>query len=106
MFTTSNWMNQLQFIINKNPDIGAFGARTNRVGYSWQLLGNIDVDNHDIKYHRAIGEHLQKTYYAQISHGATFEIPNAKSSKYSGWMINEPRFSGTLILVKKSVWKK
>ena len=95
-------MNQLQFIITKNPDIGAFGARTNRVGYSWQLLGNIDVDNHDIKYHRAIGQHLQKTYYDQISlQSATFEIPNAKSSKYSGWMVNEPRFSGTLILVKK-----
>lgn len=106
MFTTPNWLNQLQFIIDKNPNIGAFGARTNRVGYSWQLLGNIDVDNHDIKYHRAIGKHLQKTYYDQISPGATFEIPNAKNSKYSGWMINEPRFSGTLILVKKSVWKK
>ena len=60
MFTTSNWMNQLHDIIHKNPSIGAFGARTNRVGYSWQLLGNIDVDNHDIKYHRAIGQHLQK----------------------------------------------
>lgn len=106
MFTTSNWMNQLYDIIHKNPNIGAFGARTNRVGYSWQLLGNIDVDNHDIKYHRTIGEHLQKTYYDQISPGATFEIPNAKNSKYSGWMVNEPRFSGTLILVKKSVWKK
>mgnify|MGYP001411614296 CR=1 FL=1 len=53
-------------IILKNSDIGAFGARTNRVGYSWQLLGNIDVDNHDIKYHRVIGKHLQKTYFLVI----------------------------------------
>ena len=106
MFTTSNWMNQLYDVIKEHSDVGAFGARTNRVGYSWQLLGNIDVDNHDIKYHREIGKYLQKTYYTQISAGSTFEIPNAPLSRYSGRLINEPRFSGTLILVKKKVWKQ
>lgn len=106
MFTTDDWTPQLQHIINKNKDIGAFGARTNRVGYSWQLVGNIDIDNHDIEYHRKIGKHLQSMYYDQLSPGATFEIPNSKVSKFSGSLINEPRFSGTLILVKKKIWSK
>ena len=106
MFTTDNWMPQIQSIINTHSEIGAFGARTNRVGYSWQLVGNIDIDNHDIAYHRKIGKHIQSKYYDQLSTGATFEIPNSKSSKFSGHMINEPRFSGTLILVKKKTWSK
>jgi GT2 family glycosyltransferase len=106
MFTTDDWTPQLQHIINKNKDVGAFGARTNRVGYSWQLVGNIDIDNNDIKYHREIGGYLQKTYYDKLSTGATFEIPNSKTSKFSGRLINEPRFSGTLILVKKKTWSK
>lgn len=106
MFTTENYTQQMLDIIKRNPKYGAFGARTNRVGYSWQLLGNIDVDNHDISYHRKIGCHLQKKYYSQLSPGATIDIPNAQPSRYSGNMINEPRFSGTLILIKKSTWKK
>ena len=106
MFTTDNCMDQLTDIIKQNPNIGAFGARTNRVGYSWQLVGNIDIDNNDIKYHREIGGYLQKTYYDKLSTGATFEIPNSKTSKFSGRLINEPRFSGTLILVKKKTWSK
>lgn len=93
-------------IIKRNPEYGAFGARTNRVGYAWQLVGNIDVDNHDISYHRKIGRYLQKKYYSQLSPGATCEILNAEPSRYSGDMINQLRFSGTLILVKKSTWKK
>ncbi len=106
MFTTNSWLTQIQQIINMYPDIGAFGARTNRVGYSWQLVGNIDIDNHDIDYHRKIGKHIQSKYYEQISVGSTFEIPNSESSEFSGHLINEPRFSGTLILVKKKSWSK
>lgn len=104
MFTTDTWMTQLTDIINRHPNISAFGARANRVGYSWQLVGNIDIDNNDIKYHREIGHQLQKKYYDKVSIGATFELPNSPPSKFSGNLISEPRFSGTLILVKKSTW--
>ena len=106
MFTTNDYMVQMHDIIKRNPNIGAFGARTNRVGYSWQLVGNIDIDNHDIKYHRAIGKHLQTKYYDRLSCGASFQHPKSPPSKFSGFLIKQPRFSGTLILVKKATWKK
>jgi GT2 family glycosyltransferase len=102
MFTTDDWHKQLGSIIRKHPKVGAFGARANRVGYSWQLVGNIDIDNNNMQYHRGIGRHMQKTYYHQVSSGSASD---KKPSRFSGTLINEPRFSGTLILVKKSTWK-
>ena len=48
---------------------------------------------------------MQKKYYTQLSPGSLHEIPNSKPSEFSGRLILEPRFSGTLILVKKSAWK-
>ena len=96
MFTTSTWYNQLNDIIRKHPTIGAFGARINRVAYPWQLIGNIDIDNHDMIYHRSIGNHLQKKYYYKVSPGSLCGHNNQPGPS---------RFSGTLILVKKSTWK-
>ena len=92
MFTTNNWYNQLNDIIKRNPDVGSFGARTNRLNSTYQLVGNIDVYNHDITYHRKIGDHLQTKYYDDL-----FVID--KNTEQKG-------FSGVLILLKKSIWKK
>jgi hypothetical protein len=92
MFTTYDWYNQLGEIIRCNPDVGAFGARTNRLNSTYQLVGNIDVYNHDITYHRKIGKHLQTKYYDDL-----FLIDKKTAQK---------EFSGVLILLKKSIWKK
>ena len=92
MFTTTDWYNQLGEIIRCNSDIGAFGARTNRLNSTYQLVGNIDVYNHDIAYHRTIGKHLQTKYYDDL-----FVIDENTAQK---------GFSGVLILLKKSIWKK
>ena len=90
MFTTYDWYNQINDIIEKNPKLGAFGARTNRLNSTYQLVGNIDVHNHDIAYHREIGNHIQKKYYDDL-----FVVD--KNTAQTG-------FSGVLILIKKSTW--
>lgn len=92
MFTTSNWYHQLNDIIEKNPDVGAFGVRTNRLNSTYQLVGNIDVHNHDIAYHREIGKHLQKKFYKNL-------LKIDSNTEQAG-------FSGVCILIKKSTWKK
>ena len=91
MFTTSTWYNQISEIVEKNPDIGAFGARTNRIAKKYQLVGNIDPYNHDFVYHRKIGNYLQNTYYDDI-------LKISKKTRPKG-------FGGVFILLKKIVWK-
>lgn len=93
MFTTNDWYNQINDIIQKHPDIGIFGVRTNRVANLHHIVGGIDVYNHDIVYHRQIGEILQKEYYDQV-----FELIENKTM--------QDGFSGVVILIKKSAWRK
>lgn len=92
MFTTPDWYHQLNDIIMKNPTLEAFGARTNRLNSTYQLVGNIDVHNHDISYHRKIGKHLQ------TKHSDDLFVIDKKTAQIG--------FSGVLILLKKSAWKK
>lgn len=92
MFTTSDWYHQLSDIVKESPNLEAFGARTNRLNSTYQLVGNIDVYNHDITYHRKIGKHLQREYYNSL-----FAIDDNTA---------QIGFSGVLILLKKSAWKK
>lgn len=92
MFTTKDWYNQLENIIKKYPDIGAFGARTNRLNCTYQVVGNIDVYKHDISYHRKIGKYIQTKYYDDL-------LKVDKNTLQIG-------FSGVVILIKKSTWKQ
>lgn len=102
MFTTSNWYSQLSDIIDKNPNIGAFGARTNRINCTYQLVGNIDVYNHDIAYHREIGNHIQNKWYDDL-----LEIGGNKIRRglVEGDLVSRG-FSGVLILIQKQTWNK
>lgn len=111
MFTTYNWFKQLTEIISKYPNAGCFTAMTNRVGNPYQVLNSqleiieqceigerrkkhlelleLNHSNHDIKYHRKIGEELYKNKNCVVS-----EI----DSKHL--------LSGVLLLVNKKVWKE
>ena len=93
MFTTSTWYNQINDVINKNPEVGAFGARTNRVANTFQLVGNIDIMSNNIEYHRKIGKHIQLKYYEDL-----LCIEKNKRERLQG-------YSGVFILLKKSTWK-
>jgi len=88
MFTTPDWYNQLYDIIEKNPDYSCFTVVTNRVGNPGQRFAGIDQNNHDIKYHREIGEIAQQQFYSTVKD-----------------ITSEHLLSGVVILIKKSAWK-
>lgn len=67
MHTTNDWYKELEDAIQKYPNAKGFGSRTNRVGSPDQLLVGIDLDNHDIHYHRKIGAHMSKTFKGKVS---------------------------------------
>jgi len=94
MFTTDNWYTQIEEIISKDDGSPrVYGARTNRINSTFQLVGNIDIHNHDMRYHREIGKYLQgKHYYDKmlVKTGATLQ----------------KGFSGIMILIQKSTWRK
>lgn len=87
-FTTRNWYDQIENIINNNPQYGAFSCLTNRIGQPIQRLGGVDPNNHDISYHRKIGSTLQGQNNTQV-----VEFPNNQ-------------LSGVVILTNKNTWKK
>jgi hypothetical protein len=97
MFTTDDWYQQISKIIRIHKNVGAFGVRANRVGYRWQMVGNINIDSSDINYHKNIGKHLQSRYYHRISTG--------KLTDDRGHY-NPCQFSGVVILIQKKIWKK
>lgn len=91
-FTTSSWYAQLEDVIAENPEIGAFGCRTNRIGNTYQLVGGIDTYNNDIEYQRKIGNKIKEKYKDSIS-------MVTKNTLQKG-------FSGVFILISKKTWKK
>lgn len=56
MLTTRVWYRQLEEAIAFKPAAGAFVAVTNRIAAPWQRAQETDPDNHDIAYHRSIGQ--------------------------------------------------
>ena len=69
MFTTPIWYRQLCEAIEQEPD-GTFVARTNRAGqplvgiakdeHRWQIPIGVDMENHDMWYHRGLGAEFAK----------------------------------------------
>jgi len=89
-FTTPGWYGQLEDIIEKHPEYQAFTCMMNRVGQKYHVPNGVDRDNHDIRYHRAIGKQLSDSYYDQIT-----SLNN----------VNGQYLSGVLILIQKKAWK-
>jgi len=87
-FTTRDWYTQIEEIINDNSEYGAFSCLTNRIGQRVQLLNGVNVNNHDMFYHRKIGSTLQERDKTKV-----IEFPN-----------NE--LSGVIILLSKKTWNK
>lgn len=89
-FTTKYWYHQVTDIVEANPEYGAFTAITNRIGNSsFQKLEGVDENNHDIKYHRKIGSHLQEQYQNEVMPYPTHR-----------------HLSGVIILVSKKTWEQ
>jgi hypothetical protein len=67
MHTTNDWYQELEQAIQKFPKAKGFGSRTNRVRSLNQLLSGIDLDNHDISYHRKLGAYMMKSFKGQVT---------------------------------------
>jgi cellulose synthase/poly-beta-1,6-N-acetylglucosamine synthase-like glycosyltransferase len=88
VFTTRYWYYQLGDIIKKHQDVGLYTCVTNRIGQSYQIVDGINKDNHDIKYHRLIGNQLQNEHYDTI-----LDLNN-----------KHHLLSGVVILISKKTW--
>lgn len=98
MFTTPDWMPQMEKIIQQNPEYSCFTVTTNRAYASWQIPEGVNSISHDITYHRGIGKGLQeanKLRVNDVTGCADLPAPPQTSP-----------FSGVVILYKKSAWKQ
>jgi len=88
MFTTPDFGNRINHILEKFPHIEYATCITNRVACDWQVCPSSDWDNDDLKFHRALG-----WLAAQANE---YDIKD---------VTNEPHpMSGVMILLKKSTW--
>lgn len=85
-FTTKNWYGQIEDIIEVNPEYGVFSCVSNRVGNPVQRVNGVDTNNHDIRYHRSIGQQIQDNNNTKV-----INFPNQI-------------LSGILILISKKTW--
>ncbi len=64
-YTTSDYGSQFYDIIDNYPGVRAFTCLTGRTNSQWQKLQNLDPYSDDYRYHRRVGEGIQKDYYGQ-----------------------------------------
>jgi hypothetical protein len=55
MHTTNEWYKELEASIERYPNAMGFGCRSNRLRAVQQMVMGVDIDNHDMFYHRRIG---------------------------------------------------
>jgi hypothetical protein len=67
IINTGTWYEQLEWAIKEYPKAKGFTCRTNRVNSFPQLVRNIDVYNHDILYHKRVGDYLSQKYYKHVT---------------------------------------
>jgi len=91
-FTVKQWYPQMEEIIERNPEFGAFTSLMNRVGNQFHVPQGVDKNNHDILYHRNIGKQL----YEQNMYNV-IDMPHNNFTTL---------LSGVLILVSKKTWEK
>lgn len=89
MFVQRDWYKNVKRVIEENPEYGFFTCFTNRIGCPWQLVPDIDRDNHDLRYHKEIGKALE-----QITEEEVIDVTKASP------------LSGVVMIVQKKVWKK
>jgi hypothetical protein len=61
MHTTNEWYKELEAAILKYPNAMGFGSRSNRLRTVQQMVMGVDIDNHDMFYHRRIGGVLHQS---------------------------------------------
>ena len=92
MFTTNTYGHAMLDYTLKYPECGVFVCMTNRIGCEWQKQPGVNRDDHDIRYHRRLGEKIQAEQYGKIT-----DVSNVPHGSVLG---------GVLMLVRKDVWRK
>jgi len=89
--TTPDWHPAIRACIAHNPHYGILTVMTNRCGelaHPWQMQPNVDVNNHDIHYHRRIGKQLLQAHGTLV-----VDVTHMKR-----------KMNGVAIAIKRSVW--
>lgn len=85
MFTTFEWNRQIQAAIKAEPH-GSFTGVTNRIFCPWQKAREVDPENHDMLYHRTIGEtRMENRYLSDVTEA-------------NGW-------GGYIMIISKAAWR-
>ena len=92
MFTTETYGHAIMDYVEEYPECGVFVCMTNRIGCEWQKQPGVDEDEHDIRYHRRLGEKIQADQYLEIEDVS--DVPHGSV------------LGGVLILIRKDVWKQ
>jgi hypothetical protein len=88
MFLNSDYGNIIYEYTQKYP-LSTLTARTNRIACPYQKLAGVNVNNHDIVYHKRL---------AQIQTTKLYTITDVSKEIYP--------MSGMLMVIKKSVWEE
>ncbi len=88
-FTTREWYRQIERITEQLQEPAVLTAVTNRVGSQWQIVPGVDPLNHDMKYHRAVGEKLMHERGMQLED-----------------ITHNVLLSGVVILLSRNTWEK
>ncbi len=91
MHTTPKWYPAILECIKANPSFGILTVMTNRAGelaHPWQMVKWVDVNDHNMKYHRELGADLLQ------EHGCTVQDVTHEKRKTNG----------VAIAIKRSVW--
>lgn len=87
MLTTRDWYRQLVEAIEFKPEAGLFTAVTNRIGAKWQRADEASRGNHDIRYHRDIGNKRL------VEKRSLLDVTDTKG------------FGGVLMCLSKQAWR-
>lgn len=88
MFTTPYWHRQIEKAIANTSDADAFTCLTNRIGCPWQRPPGISQTDHDVRYHRAVGQRLYDEGYSPFD------------------VTDNQLMSGVLIVLSKDAWER
>lgn len=87
-FTTREWYQQLEDITARLAEPCLLTSATNRVGCDWQVVTDVDCDNHSMSYHRVLGAREQARFGTQIDD-----------------VTDRSLMSGVVILLSKRTWR-
>lgn len=89
VFTHREWYRDIENIIKENPDYGLYTTMTNRVGCPYQKFEHVDVNEHNMRYHREVGKSAAEQFKGQL-----LDIT-----------MHRYQLSGVTIIISKKAWK-